>query len=128
MIRRITMFVVAALLMTALALPAFAASAGERACLAQNDPDAGVTAEWVRIGPGQYECQVTTTTETNPGNPQSDNAATPKKNSQINEQEQQGQGVGGGAQGDFSSLNCQYNNSGKLQASKSDEGCPATQP
>ena len=120
--------IVAALFMMALAVPAFAASAGQRACEAQNDPANGVTAEWVQIGPGQYECQVTTTTETNPGNPQSDNAATPKKNSQINEQEQQGQGVGGGAQGDFSSLDCQYNNSGKLQASKSDEGCPATQP
>ena len=132
MIKRISLLIAAALMaatmVVATAVPAFAQSRAERECEAQNDPEAGVTAELVPIGPGENECVVTRTEETNPGNPQSENAATPKKSTQVNEQEQKGKGIGGGAQGESSQKNCQYNNAGKLQESKSDEGCPQTFP
>jgi hypothetical protein len=124
-IKRISLLIAAALMaatmVVATAVPAFAQSRAERECV-----ERGGT--FVQTGPGQHECRVTTTTETNPGNPQSENAAKPKKSTQTDTQPQQGQGIGGGAQGTPTEQNCQYNNAGKLQESKSDEGCPQTFP
>jgi hypothetical protein len=97
MIRRIMMLVPAALLVLALAAPAVLAS-------------------------GQWTC-VLPPEDTNPGNPQSDNFATPKHEQQSDTQT--GQGGGGGEE--RSSLTCVYNNGGNLQENQSDPGCPPTQ-
>jgi hypothetical protein len=116
MIRRIMLLVPAALLVLVLAAPAaFAASPAAEAC-----EDQGGT--FTRTGPGEFTC-VLPPEDTNPGNPQSDNAATPKHEQTSNTQTGQGGGVGE----DRSSLTCVYNNGGKLQENRSDEGCPATQ-
>jgi hypothetical protein len=120
-IKRIGLLVVAALMaammMVATAAPVFAASAAERACEAEGG-------EFTRVGPGQYECVIVTEEDVNPGNPQSDNAATPQEEQTETTQPQQGQGVGGGAQGEETTLNCVYNPSGNLLENQSDEGCP----
>jgi hypothetical protein len=115
MIRRIMMLVPAALLVLALAAPAVFASPASEAC-----DDVG--GQFVKSDSGKWTC-IEPPEDTNPGNPQSDNAATPKH--EQNSNTQTGQGGGGGE--DRSSLHCVYNNGGKLQASQSDEGCPPTQ-
>jgi hypothetical protein len=117
MIRRITMLVAAALMVLALAAPAaFAVSAAERQC---EDVEGGT---FTRVGPGQYECVVTDTSS----GPTPGTGNDPQTFEDTDTQPQQGQGVGGGAQGEETTLHCEYSNSGKLFENKSDEGCPAT--
>ena len=116
MFGRTIMLAVAALLVVALAAPvAFAASPAAEAC-------AAAQGDYVRTGPGEYTC-ILPPVDTNPGNPQSDNFATPKHEQTT--KTQTGQGGGGGEA--RSELTCVYNNGGKLQERNSDPGCPATQ-
>jgi hypothetical protein len=76
-----TMMVAAALLALALAAPAvFAASPAAEQC-------AALGGTYTKTGPGQFTCVYAT----NPGNPQSDNAAKPFKTNNT----QTGQGGGG---------------------------------
>jgi hypothetical protein len=123
-IRRISLLVmvalVAATMVVATAVPVFAQSRAERECAAQGG-------EFTRVGPGQYECVIVTEEDVNPGNPQSENAATPQTETEETTQPQTGQGVGGGAQGEETTLNCVYNPSGNLQENRSDPGCPEQQ-
>src|SRR5215212_11424019 len=96
--RIILMLTVAALMvaaMTVTAAGAFASPASD-ACAAQNDPANGTTANYVKTGPGTYECQITTTTASNPGSPTRDNAATPKHTQDTSGTKQNGQGGGSG--------------------------------
>lgn len=118
MIRRILLFVVPALLMMALVAPAvLAESAGERAC----EADGGT---WTPTGPGQFECvHETTTSGPTPGT-----GNDPKDTAETTQEPQQGQGVGGGAKDEPIQLHCEYSQSGKLFANKSDPGCPDPQP
>ena len=116
--RIMMMLALAALTVVALSLsafPSFAASPAEEAC---EDADG----RFVKTGPGQFTC-ILPVVETNPGNPQSENAATPKK--EQTSKTQTGQGGGGGEA--RSEQTCVYNNGGKLQENRSDPGCPATQ-
>ena len=114
MIRTITMLV-GALLVLALAAPAvFALSPAEQAC-----NDAG----GIYDKSGSQATCILPPEDTNPGNPQSDNFATPKHEQTTNVQT--GAGGGGGEARD--SMTCVYNNGGKLQERQSDAGCPATQ-
>ena len=116
MFRKMTMWAVTALLVLAVAAPAaFAASPAAEAC-------AEAEGDFVRTGPGEYTC-ILPPEDTNPGNPQSDNFATPKH--EQTSKTQTGQGGGGGEA--RSELTCVYNNGGKLQERNSDPGCPATQ-
>ena len=115
MIRKITMLVAAALLALALAVPAFAASPAAEACAEQEG-------QFVKSDSGQFTC-IFPPEDTNPGNPQSDNFATPKH--EQTSKTQTGQGGGGGEA--RSEMTCVYNNGGKLQERNSDPGCPATQ-
>ncbi len=62
MIERMIMLVATALLVLALAVPAFAASPSQRECEAQNDPATGTTATFNRDG-GEVTCTVVTTEE-----------------------------------------------------------------
>ena len=118
MLKRITLFVVTALMVSALAAPvAFAASPAQEAC---EDPSVGGT--FTKTGPGEFTC-VLPPEDTNPGNPQSDSFATPKH--EQTSKTQTGQG-GGGVEAQ-SELNCVYNNGGQLQERQSDVGCPPTQ-
>jgi hypothetical protein len=109
------MLVAAALLALALAAPAVFASPDSEECAA-----AGGT--YTKTGPGKFTC-VLPPVDTNPGNPNSDNAATPKHEQTSNTQT--GQGGGGGEE--QSSQTCVYNNGGKLQERESEPDCPATQ-
>src|SRR5215212_2490026 len=81
MIRKMTMLVAAALLTLALAAPVFAASPAAEQC-------AALGGTYTKTGPGQFTCVYAT----NPGSPQSDNAAKPFKTNNT----QTGQGGGGG--------------------------------
>ena len=118
MIKRISLLITAALMgammMVATAAPAFASPASD-ACQTQGG-------DYQKTGPGQFTC-VLPPQDTNPGNPTSDNAATPKHVQKSDTQT----GSGGGGGEASSSLTCVYNNGGKLQASQSDSGCPPTQ-
>jgi hypothetical protein len=115
MIRKITMWAVTALLVVAVAAPvAFAASPAEEQC----DLLGGTY-----TGTGNPKTCVLPPEDTNPGNPQSDNAATPKHEQTTNTQT----GAGGGGGEDRDSMTCVYNNGGKLQERNSDPGCPPTQ-
>jgi hypothetical protein len=114
MFRRMIMWAIAALLVVAFSAPAFAASPAEEACLA-----AGGT----YTGTGNPKTCVLPPEDTNPGNPQSDNFATPKHEQTTNTQT----GAGGGGGEDRDSMTCVYNNGGKLQERDSDPGCPPTQ-
>jgi len=115
MIRRIILLVPAALLVLALAAPVVFASPASDAC----DEQGGT---FTKTGPGEFTC-VLPPEDTNPGNPQSDNAAKPKH--EQTSDTQTGQGGGGGEE--QSTLTCVYNNGGKLQENQSDPGCPPTQ-
>ena len=119
MIKRISLLITAALMaammMVATAAPAFAASPAEEACDAQQG-------EFVKTGPGEFTC-ILPPVDTNPGNPQSDNFATPKH--EQTSKTQTGSGGGGGEA--RSEQTCVYNNGGKLQASQSDPDCPPRQ-
>ncbi len=120
--RIMLMLTVAAFMVAALSVSApsaFAQSAAERECEA--DPNA----EFVRVGPGQYECQ-TIEVEEGPVNPGQGNK--PKDIEEETTEPQQGQGVGGGAKDEPTQQTCVYNQNGNLQESKSDEGCPAEDP
>ena len=115
--RMMMMVALAAFLVAALsvsALSAFASPASD-ACDAQGGT-------YTKTGPGQFTC-VLPPVDTNPGNPQSDNFATPKH--EQTSKTQTGQGGGGGEA--RSEQTCVYNNGGNLQESKSDPGCPARQ-
>ena len=115
--KRITVLIAALMLALTMAfgsVAAFAASPAEEAC------DAG-GGEFVKTGPGQFTC-IFPPEDTNPGNPQSDNFATPKKSQTSKTQT----GQGGGAGEERSERTCVYNNAGKLQENRSDPGCPAT--
>jgi hypothetical protein len=87
MIKRITMFAATALLALTMAVPAFAASPAEEECLA-----AGGTFN----GQGGQKTCVLPAEDTNPGNPQSDNASKPFKSQTTTQQT--GAGGGGGEQ------------------------------
>jgi len=116
--RIILMLTVAAMLvvaMTVSAAPAAFASPASDACDAQQGT-------YTKTGPGQFTC-VLPPEDTNPGNPQSDNFATPKHEQKSNTQT----GSGGGGGEERSSQTCVYNNGGKLQESQSDPGCPPRQ-
>jgi hypothetical protein len=113
-------FLVATMAVAGLAGPGFAASPGQEACESGTNP--GV---WTKTNPGEWTCVRTTTTS----GPTPGIGNDPQDTTTTTTDSQSGQGGGEGNQDPPpTTLNCEYNNSGKLFANKSDEGCPDPQP